>query len=377
MAWNPPKMWTLAIASLVMYSDLINANFVVQNGNPNNNPKDVNQTSTSPFKPNARYQVEGGANLFLTADFLYWTAREMGLAYAIKDDQNTQPTPAHDSKVKQVPTEWHAGCKVGLGYNTNHDAWDLYFNWTHYQQHPTRHVHANSDDQIIASWMAPFFTRYYPQSAQAKWDLHFNSFDLEIGRTFAFSNYLALRPHLGVEGALINQDYDITYKNVPAGTESFRPFRNRTGFKKATIDVDNDFWGVGLRGGIDSLWKFNSNWGLYADASVAILWGMFKTSIKEKHLEITNGSAEENPIDDRDHFHTAKANLQFGVGLSWDEYFSDDRFHLALTLGWEEQVWFAQNQISRSDSFNINGQFFKEHSNLSLAGLTFGARFDF
>ncbi len=320
------------------------------------------------------HSLLGDEFAYVTADFLYWTARESGLAFAIIDHQHEINTPAKKAHVKQAPTEWHAGFKVGAGGHLPYDAWDLYARWTHWQQNPTREIHAHKGEKLFAPWLAPTLETNRPGEARAQWRLHFNSYDLEIGRAFCFSNWLILRPHLGLEGASINQNLDIVYKNSPAGINPFMKSR-RAGFEKAKVDLKNNFWGVGLCGGIDSLWKFNENWGLFADVQAAALWGRFHTAADEDHFLVTNGTEKESIVDLENHRSTVKANLQYLLGVSWDEYFS--WYHLTIRAGFEQQLWFGQNQIIHFDSFNLSGQSHRENTHLSLSGLTVETRFDF
>ncbi|MBS0648245.1 MAG: hypothetical protein JSS10_03360 [Verrucomicrobia bacterium] len=429
MAWNPKKVWPLTVASLVTYSGLLNGADVGESGNqsgehpivlrdqaatapllsysspsreynnysqkskPAENPMTaVDLNEETPFLSDTRYEVQGGANLFMTADFLYWTAREKGLAYAIKDGFRgvstvpgflSESSPGHHAKVKEIGHTWNPGWRVGLGYNTPHDKWDLYLNWTHYRQDVHNSVHANDHQQIFTLWQVNPLNALTGRSfscfcteAKGEWKLHYDTLDLELGRSFGFTPHLSLRPHVGVRAARIYQDFEIHYKNL---------FENRNAdnarvraIPKLDTDMRNHFLGLGLRGGVDTKWKFTRDWGVFANGSGSILWGRFNDKVKDKiigqPLLVPSGTSM---VDLHDHHVSFVGNLQIALGMSWDHYFSDHRYHLGLTLGWEQLIWFNQNQLDHLDSESVAGQFFKETSNLGLSGVTLGARFDF
>src|SRR5690242_14578176 len=118
------------------------------------------------------YGLSADEVAYVTADFLYWTARENGLAFAIVDHQHEINTPAKKGHVKQIPTESHAGFKLGAGGHLPYDCWDLYARWTHWQQDPTREVHANKKEKLFAPWLAPTLETNRPEEARAQWRLH-------------------------------------------------------------------------------------------------------------------------------------------------------------------------------------------------------------
>src|SRR5579871_409221 len=64
------------------------------------------------------------SGIFVEGDVLYWTAREEGIAYALKSSGN-----AFHAKDPQF--DWDFGCRAGIGYTTQFDRWSLGLYWTH------------------------------------------------------------------------------------------------------------------------------------------------------------------------------------------------------------------------------------------------------
>lgn len=82
--------------------------------------------------PNAGPCVINGADLFITAEFLYWTIRQDHLAFAFSTPEIIDPLVIPEGKGSVFHPDWefNPGFKVGLGILFDHDGWDLYANYT-------------------------------------------------------------------------------------------------------------------------------------------------------------------------------------------------------------------------------------------------------
>ena len=123
--------------------------------------------------------------------------------------------------------KWDYGFRFGLGYVLNHDGWDIDAMWTHFRRNASDDVVADANtttSRIYTLWSAVVpgagdFMQTAPAvptlpiaaEVQTSWRLHLDLIDLELGRSFYTSKYLTLRPHIGLRGASIRQNYDITY----------------------------------------------------------------------------------------------------------------------------------------------------------------------
>ena len=70
--------------------------------------------------------------LFVMADFLYWKAENNGWAYAY-EQETTDPIGLNVGNVMRIDPDWDPAFRVGLGWNTNHDFWDVFLNYTWYR----------------------------------------------------------------------------------------------------------------------------------------------------------------------------------------------------------------------------------------------------
>ena len=215
---------------------------------------------------------------------------------------------------------------------------------------------------VFPTWASNFggTSPFYADSAKANWRLNLNMGDLELGRTCVAGKWLTLNPFVGVRGVVIDQSYEVAYQggtDAPSDTDK--------------IKMTNDYWGVGVRFGVDSLWGLGRGFSIYGNGSASLLSGEFnvheKEKLEEEDLVLMNVKRDADNI-------VVAADL--ALGLQWDYLFSRDRFHVGVKVGWEFDMFFDQNQL-----FNFvgpgPGSLQVQRDDLSFQGLTLGIRFDF
>jgi hypothetical protein len=186
---------------------------------------------------------------------------------------------------------------------------------------------------------------------------HFNVLDLELGRNFFVSRFMALRPYFGLKSAWIRQSNNSSY-TLTTPSDSFV-----TGLiEKHRIKS----WGLGIRGGISPVWYFMKGFGLYGNLALSGMWTYYKTSLKG-FAEGIDGSktTTTNTVSSS---HTVTPVVEWGLGLTYTTTCCND-YAFTLSGGWEEQVWinFAGNGIFGDVT---NG-------NMTLQGLTLKAGVEF
>ena len=305
--------------------------------------------------PCAGPRVACGTDLFITADFIYWTSRMDGLAYATTGNGATiAPANPGTGSVRHPDFGWDPGFKVGLGYNLPHDCWDVFAEYTYLRPSASDSVSSNSQT-LVPLWPQAGVSTAADRSIRAAWDLSFNVLDLELGRNYFISRYLTLRPHFGLKGAWMDNDFRTT--NVS--------FTNPNDFVRQTID--QDYWGVGLRTGLDTVWYFNKYFGIFGDFALSALWGEFDVT---RNIRRTTAGVISQIDNYNNTFYSLKEVFEIVLGLQGDFWFSDDAFHLGFNAGWEMQYWPSQNQY-----FKLSEE--AAHGDLYFMGLTLGVRFDF
>ncbi|MBS0603603.1 MAG: hypothetical protein JSS60_01050 [Verrucomicrobia bacterium] len=312
--------------------------------------------------PSSRYQVDNGWNLFLNTEFLWWVAKEDGLYYAQSDYTGALPGAAPSAKVfdghlHKVKPHFRPGFRIGFGGNMAYDEWDIMLNWTWFQSH----ARDKTRGLLLTLWGNPTANAVGQltngaDSAHAKWDLHFNVLDLEMGRSFWVGRHFSLRPFLGLRGAWIDQHLNIHYDYI-TGSEG-------------RIRAESDFEGGGIRAGLDMRFALLGGWSFYGIASASMLYGFYDCDFHE-HFE------SSEVAESRDGFHNAASTAQLALGVRWDTYVHKDRYHFGLYAGWEQNIWFGINKMNHFFHNLSEGNLEQMNGDLSLSGGTFGVRFDF
>ncbi len=309
----------------------------------------------------SNFQVDGGCNLFVTGDYLYWTANEDGLYFAQTGFRNsTLAVPPDGSivfngRIKKIDPDWTNGVRLGLGLNFPKEGYDTILYWTWY----TNSSHKSAEGSLLPLWAEPNLTPFAPAThASGKWNLDLNVFDLEWGRSSWFGGHLSLRPFFGLRGAWIEQDLKTHYR-----------YATRTPITSHQ-HADADFRGGGLRAGIDTRFALPHGFAVFGNASGSILYGQINGGFRVKKNEITIART-------KDHFWKGIGSLGLALGFGWDTHFAKDRLHIEFHVNWESNIWLHINQMNHFMNQLRSGNYFKENGNLSTQGLVAGGRFDF
>lgn len=329
--------------------------------------------------PDAGPRVSNGADVFITADFIWWKAVQEGTDYATTGvEALVLPNPpANQSRGKErsVGNDWAPGFKVGLGLNMGHDGWDIFAQYTWLRpsnsnslstsDFPNRTVSPTTFIPTIAFLFAEF------DRISAHWDLDFNVIDVELGRNFYLSQFLTMRPFIGLKGTWQDQHMRIRM-NAPNGI--LVQLFNVTVEGPYKIHERMDNWGIGVRGGFNLGWYMSKEWSIYGDFAWTAMWTDYDDITRKDTLvdpaEVT-GFPYINPYNVRtDKHYAVKTILELEIGLRWEIWFYDDNYHFAVQAGWEEQVW--KNWATNFDYFAGEAW-----NNLSFHGLNLKFRFDF
>ena len=348
--------------------------------------KDKNKLEV--INPSARPFVKDGIGLFLKGDILFWQASETNLGYGIENADGT--TYLNDGRTLIPHFDWDWGFKVGIGYNIPFDGWDMFFQWTRFYTNNGAHgVSAEANNIIFPTFVNAELPTTFGQnqpgpiqsgflSASSYWNMKLNLIDAELGREFIVKKWLTLRPFAGLRNAWIRQHFRVNYHNgnIFSGRLS-GPFTGQT----ISVQMKNNFWGFGLRSGINTQWGFGEGFSAFGDLAAAILLGNFRISQLETNP--TNSSLGTR-LNLSEEFVAARTIIDMSLGIRYSCLVAEDRYSLQLQLGWEQHLFFNQNQLMKfpttsgfSFGRNYSGLSIIDHGDLDTHGITFTARFDF
>jgi hypothetical protein len=311
--------------------------------------------------------VENTLNVTTAADFIWWKTYLANMEYAWAGVVDLVNVPRTESvakgNIKNPDFDFAPGFKVGLGLTFKHDGWDLYGRYTWLNTHSTTHTSGAQNVGLVATFAFDGLshTALPLTSASVKWEQEFSVIDLELGRNFFISKRLTLRPHVGLKADWIEEEFtDIYSTSFSRGRE--------VGF---TVHRNERVWGIGIRGGLDTVWHFTRSWGLYGDVAVTALWSDFHTTLKGvANSNITNLFLEEGIFNTYQKIQQVMPVLEAGLGLIYQLWFHQERNLFFAKVGWEGQIWFDYNQI-------IQPPLAPKCGSLSLQGLTVEVGFTF
>lgn len=315
--------------------------------------------------PNAGPCVANGFDANITLSFIYWTTREDNLGFACRESiqqVGNEVTITSKSHTKHPDWNFRPGFKMAVGYLYDHDGWDIEAEYTWLRVRNTKES-VSADDlntqRIVGIWPLSIPLEN-PTRAEAFWQLDFNVIDVELGRNFFISRYLKLRPHFGLKGTWQDQHYQV----------------DATGFTNDVPSLSRDrhcldYWGVGIRAGLDTAWHFNRCFSLVGEIAFAGLWERFKAEEKVDEAPLVVGAAAPlTLLNVENNIRTIKPVIEFYLGLRWETWFCCEHYHFSIEGAWEEQWWSNQNQFI--DAFQE-----ARLGDLSLHGFTLKARIDF
>jgi hypothetical protein len=347
------------------------------------------------------------SNWSLGAEFIYWKAQVDGLPVSrvvnrtehvnevcvggenveIIDSQNVHYRNRH------LNYKWRPGFRLTLGYKQPDCVWDLAAAWTWLYSHARAKQCINNGscssssssdstreslslESVWSSGLNLPYSHYSHDdvvgaSVCGRSSMNYNTLEFGIGHLYNACDCFVLRPHLDMKVAWINHRISVSlHREVSADFGS----QSLTGAFSECTSVKRKFTGYGPQFGFD----------LFGKATAAILYARPCVNTRSSlHADLQAG--EESLVvngDDcgrhrshhsRNHNGHLYYNTAIGVGLGWNSWLCDNSYLASLRLGWEQQIYFDQNNFHRSTS--IHGSC--DRGNLSLYGLTLAAGLDF
>ena len=301
-------------------------------------------------------RAPSGVNVFVDGYLLYWTARQDGIAFARQGVTDLDHIVTSKQDTLFPGNDWDVGFRVGIGVHLDHDNWNTGFTYTRFTSDDSN----NKEGSFATTWdvggiqgvtsqgfTVPILARY----GEADWSLIYNNFVLALSKDFSASPFVVFRPCIGLAATWHKQTYDVLYLQLSQST-SYR------------MNLKQNNWGIGLLGGLESDWFISKWWGFYGKIALASLWSRF-------HITREDEVSGDRLVYNTTNFHTVKAMLDLGLGLRFDYSPESGKVHLSGSVGWEEQVWFNENQFQRiSYSSGLQGD-------LILQGLSVKLRLDY
>ena len=330
------------------------------------------------LNPPARPIVEDfDFNFF--GDLLLWQAHEGGLGIAVKN-KATNFTSAtgynnlQNSHVKHLNFDYDLGFRIGVDADTTYDGWNMSLTWLRFNTNAHVQTHAYGNKELFASRLNPQIIPFLTangvsptpvavyEEASAHWNALLNQLELDLGREFFVSRRVTLRPHFGLRTTWLQQKLNTNYNDGIVVTDaSLMP--------DVSQREKNAWWGLGVQGGVDTTWGLGGGVSIYGNIAAAIEYGF-----QQVRTNVAVTGFESNFERNKDSFRTSRSILDIQLGLRWDRSFSNDSYNFGLHAGWENHIYYSQNQFHTD--LNL-GQFVANQGDLTYQGWTVGAHLAF
>lgn len=298
--------------------------------------------------------------VFLNAEFLYWTVNEGALDYALKMKHAAWgPTDAFaNGDYKIADYDWCPGLRISGGWYNEPHYWEVLAQYTWFYDHGHDHSHkpTASDRFLNPTWGV--FTPSPIATATSNLTLHYHLADLMATRVFDPNPHLRLRIVGGLTFAYIAQKWKMIYNDF--GTNS---------------DLIKNRWryvGGGIRLGIATDWYWTGCMYMTGKVTFATLMGNYENRVFQKTT--FNPSPLDNPAlpvrnaEYEDYRFAFQA--QFLFGPSWQKVY--DCWAFEAFVGYEFNVWLNLQEVYRSTQSPPSGANETRMSNgvFGLQGLT-------
>ena len=315
------------------------------------------------------YQVQDAYDFTITASALYWQPQEEGLDYVIKNIGSTQVND--EGSVERVSFDWNWGARVDLGYQVPNQKMVLDLCWTFYETEGHSNKSAVYPETLFSVWSVPNSSNHLANEKQAKAhsSLHLNTIDFGMKATFSPLRFLEITPCIDLSTVWIFQKFQF---DLSGGSGL-----NLGVVLDDQIRMKNNYWGIGPKFGLDTLWDLGCGFGICGNFNMSLLYGFFHVT-QDETVTWSLFNTPSTYLDiDHNRFYVSRLNFDLFLGVRWDKMLSNDRYHLLLEAGWENLIFLGQNQLMRFPTVSYYGINIPSQGDLSVQGLSMRAGLTF
>ena len=290
--------------------------------------------------------------IYGTIEGLYMKFTEGGTDYAWTD--TVAGGSPYVGKLKYLDYDWRFAFRVTAGYQFDCPDWDL---WAEYMRFATSQSNTTNLPAGGGLYSNVFNGGSISSLTKIRQSVAFNTADLNLGRNYFLRRNVSMHPFFGLRGAWINQHQNTKIDSV---SSVFYQMKQK-----------NDYGGLGLRTGSSVRWHLSQGWSLFGSLSAALMWGQFDNSLKQ--IQTSSGTTTTN-IDLNTDTRRILPNMMADAGITWEHVFRRGR--LGMTLGYEFDYWWRQNQTVHVDA-STTYTYYRISEDLALQGVKLNLGYDF
>lgn len=267
-----------------------------------------------------------------SAEAIYWQIIQDNLLTSIKAGE-TNTGPLTNLIWINQQFNFDPGLRVGIGGIFPYDKWHLIVSYTFLRTSSSQFSeNSNPEFYMILSGHMQSLAK----QVKTAWEMHFQSLELMLGREFFMSNYLAIKPQMGIKGAYPNQTWHVSYIH-PTFAQNEQIFLNQR--------IENSFWSIGPNLGMDLSWKLPKKWEIQIHPSWSVMYA--KIYSKVIYSDIANAAEGVNPDTEIHGMQNVAAlipQIEIWLGAKWSYPFHNNRL-FQITVGYDVQYWWNEANI--------------------------------
>ncbi len=255
------------------------------------------------------------------ADFLWWKPCVKDLDVLASYDEHSNDAWHTNVKYKDICPDWEPGVRVYFYMPDFMCCWGLGASWTYIN--PDDSTSLSKNEGVISPILhLEINDGNIYDKGKVSWDAEYHEWDVIANYDIKFNDCTHFKPFFGVAGIFFDQELKGTFHD--------------NGEKRATVDWEGDYWGVGLRVGTEYVCQFSDCMRFYTKASGTLLAGEACSNNTQKSFDSEGGLDDILKWKDDDRC-LIVPGCYAAVGFLYDTSFCD--FDMTFKLGYEFTYW--------------------------------------
>jgi len=303
----------------------------------------------------------------LYGDFLWWQIGMSGLEFALLGGTEDDPQLEVNERgcVMSPKCHFEPGFRVGMILNPCGSCWDVFGQYTY------MYTNVSTDAELafgVPGLKPLIFTLAYAGNdinyARGELQTHFNVFDFGLRKTYSCDYCFDFHPHLGIKATWQEFDTIVTY----------REFETTSILSQSSQQFHTNFDGVGLRGGLDSDWRFSHCFSIVGGFSLSTIFSNICSTRTDTFTGDINETSPSETINVslKQELCVLVPVIELNFGLRFNQHVCGC-YDVFAYAGWETQIWMDLNKnlyIANGSVQEQNNIQFGPHGSVIYQGLT-------
>lgn len=290
-------------------------------------------------------------NLYGLVDVLFWHARTGSTYFCYKTEMPYGTSPVQGG-MYDLNFGWDLGFRAGIGYDFEHDNWSLSLLYGQFVTTSSSSVNGTAISAVVPSQSIYLFDTPVSNS-KSNGKIDRKSINFVLAKETFLSPYFLMKPYVGFETCWLDFSQKVSYTGG-----------NFLSVNSVYVTNISDFWGIGPELGLGANWYLGNGFYVEGDFATSFIYGLFDVTYKDK---ISYSST--NYVNFKQQFHQFSPIVMFSLGIGWGTYVNQCKQFIDLSLAYEGEYWFRQNQTIQIFNSSIS-RYQNVGEDLSLHGAT-------